>query len=140
MSFDPGRVWPSPEASAQTLHAIIALRRSISLAGKYLAYEVTPKRRDVLIIDNQRVMVARREDSPNSIFSIGAIWADNWAAFFPELKGRWMRQIAGYYCSDRAGSRTAGTSVSEGTDGPINVAPLPKSPEQPDETGKDEST
>lgn len=130
MSFDSGRVWPSTDASAQTLHALIALRRSISLAGKYACVQVTPMRRDVLLVDNQRMLIARREDAPNGFLSMGAIWADAMGGSFPKLAGRWMRQIYGFH-PDAVSRAVAEGLVSEASDTPI-AGSLPAPEWRPD--------
>lgn len=96
MSFDPGRVWPRQDAAMEYSHAIVALRRAVHMAATECTIPVVLKRRDVLLVDNLRVLIRRREDDPTSIFDIASVYRDTIAATFSPFAGRWLRQIYGF--------------------------------------------
>ena len=96
MSFDPGRVWPMKEAPIEMFDALIALRRAVHVASRKSTIEITPERRDVLLVDNLRMMICRREDAPNSFFQPFSLVRDTFAGTFEPLAGRWLRQIYGF--------------------------------------------
>ena len=121
MSFDPGRVWPRTDAGIESKHAVIALRRAIHLASRKAAVEVKLTRQDVLLIDNLRMMIARREDNPTGLATPLSLARDIVAAAAPPLAGRWLRQIYGF--PPRVSSRqSAEASESELTDVALSEA------------------
>lgn len=94
MAFDAGRVWPRPDADRASYDAVLALRRAIDLASSTLAIELTLLRQDVLLIDNLRMLMGRREDSPTGLGL--RLVLDCFAAYNPSVVGRWTRQLYGY--------------------------------------------
>lgn len=84
MSYDPDRVWSEDENAKRALRK---LRGAIMRARKE-SIEIVLDRRDVLIVDNLRALVARREYYP--FRATDAIRA----AFF--TKPRWMRLYYGF--------------------------------------------
>lgn len=91
MMFDPARVWAQEGNDKRTfMEAIVALRRAIHLVSRQQAIEVTLKKRDVLIVDNLRILVGRWEDRPG--FSI----CDMITSFDRSLEGRWLRLVFGF--------------------------------------------
>ncbi len=113
MSFDPGRVWAMKEAPIEMFDAIMALRRAIHLASRKCAIEVTPERRDVLLVDNLRMLICRREDAPNSFLRPLSLFRDTFAGTFAPLSGRWLRQIYGFPEKVRAASADPEASLTE---------------------------
>jgi hypothetical protein len=96
MSFDAARVWPRTDARRGYFHAVMALRGAIHIVSRKLAIEVSPSRRDVLLVDNMRMLICRREDGPTGVFTPISLCRDILAASAPILAGRWIRQIYGF--------------------------------------------
>ena len=90
MTFDPARVWVVENAGPKYIQALVVLRAAIYLAAREKSVGVVLKKRDLLIIDNRRVLVARQEDSP------GTSWRDRRASWHNSLAGRWLRKIYGF--------------------------------------------
>ncbi|MBI1391650.1 MAG: hypothetical protein GC152_02805 [Alphaproteobacteria bacterium] len=96
MSFDPGRVWDGKSDATRSRHAVMALRVAIHNASCDSAIAVTLRKQDVLVVDNLRMLIGRREDDPTSILP----WRDMVAAAWPPLRGRWLRQLYGFLTPD----------------------------------------
>ncbi|MEM9263194.1 MAG: hypothetical protein AAGA22_06420, partial [Pseudomonadota bacterium] len=88
MCFDPARVWASDDREPKLIEALIVLRRAIFLASRTRCIEIVLKKRDLLLVDNRRALISRREESP------GLNPKDWWPEKFA-LDGRWMRKIYG---------------------------------------------
>lgn len=108
MMFDPARVWVQEGTEKQKyMEAIVALRNAIHLVSRQNVVEVVLKKRDVLVVDNRRVMVGRWEDRPS------ISWRDATASMFASLEGRWLRQIYGFPAPEGAASHSgSGVAVS----------------------------
>ncbi|MHA7871348.1 MAG: hypothetical protein ACX939_03260 [Hyphococcus sp.] len=92
MLFDAARVWaPDGSETRRYMEAVVALRRAIDLVSHSRAFNVVLDRRDVLVVNNLRVLIGRWEDRP-SFFP----WRDSVASVFNHLEGRWLRQIYGF--------------------------------------------
>ncbi|MEM9170995.1 MAG: hypothetical protein AAGC56_15240 [Pseudomonadota bacterium] len=106
MSFDPARVWAtSGPDQRRYIEALYALRRAIHYVSRKRAFEITLRKRDVLILDNRRALIGRFEDTP--AFSL----ADTISGFYPNLAGRWLRMIYGF---PRSSDTQVFSSVLEG--------------------------
>ncbi|MEL7488355.1 MAG: hypothetical protein AAGJ87_14195, partial [Pseudomonadota bacterium] len=93
MAFDPARVWEDANNNEKDNRAaIMALRVAIDHAARYDAVEVTLSSGDILVVNNLRMLVGRREDCPDDAFP----WRDVAAALIPPLRGRWLRQMYGF--------------------------------------------
>lgn len=92
MSFDPARVWikQGMRDSQRHIEALSALRNAIHMASRDRAIKVALKKRDVLLLDNRRMLIGRQEDAPS--FSI----RDGLASCFKSLEGRWLRKTYGF--------------------------------------------
>lgn len=121
MSFDAARVWRNEGGDDRHTKAIIALRRAIDLVSRKRAAEVSLKSRDILVVDNLRAMVARREDDPLISWRDIGVTVLSAAPFMPEFSGWWLRLIYGY-------PRDADVADYDG-EASMNVA-------VPEETGK----
>ncbi len=84
MSYDPDRVWTDDENAKRALRRL----RAAIVKARRDAIEVVLDRRDVLIVDNLRAMVARREFYP---FTIGEALR---SLLF--TKPRWLRMYYGF--------------------------------------------
>ncbi|MBI1392182.1 MAG: hypothetical protein GC152_05500 [Alphaproteobacteria bacterium] len=84
MSYDPDRVWTEDENAKRALRKL----RGAIMAARKDAIEIILDRRDVLIVDNLRALVARREYYP--FRATDALRA----AFF--TKPRWLRLYYGF--------------------------------------------
>ena len=97
MAFDPARVWEDQiNNDKENRAAIMALRVAIDHAARFDSVEVVLGAGDLLIVNNLRMLVGRREDCPDSKFP----WRDVVAAFHEPLRGRWMRQTYGFPVDD----------------------------------------
>lgn len=96
MAFDPARVWIHSSGSSLHAEAILALRWAIHLTSRTELREIALRSRDVLIVDNRRSMVARREDAPY------VSWRDIFVTLIAKLpigldfSGWWLRVVFGY--------------------------------------------
>ncbi|MEL6371950.1 MAG: hypothetical protein AAFY84_06180 [Pseudomonadota bacterium] len=84
MSYDPDRVWTDDENAKRALRRL----RAAIVKARRDAIEVVLDRRDVLIVDNLRAMVARREFYPTSFGEALRAWLFT--------KPRWMRMYYGF--------------------------------------------
>ena len=96
MSFDAARVWRNEGGDDRHTKAIIALRRAIDLVSRKKAAEVVLTSRDILVVDNLRAMVARREDDPLISWRDVGVTVLCAAPFSPDFSGWWLRLIYGY--------------------------------------------
>ncbi len=96
MSFDAARVWRNEGGTDRHSKAIIALRNAIYLVSRKKAVAVKLASRDILVIDNLRAMVARREDDPGA--SVRDVWVTLLGVlpFVPDMTGWWLRMVYGY--------------------------------------------
>lgn len=107
MAFDAARVWVHSSGSSLHKEAILALRGAIHQVSRKKLYEIKLRKRDVLIVDNLRAMVARREDQP----FVG--WIDILITVIhkfpngPDFSGWWLREAYGYPSSAKRGVKTA---------------------------------
>ena len=92
MLFDPARVWvqENQRDAQKYIEALIALRNAIHVVSGDNAIEIKLKKRDVLIVDNRRALIARREDRP-AISLVDAV-----ATIDQSLEIRWLRKIYGF--------------------------------------------
>ena len=84
MSYDPDRVWTEDENAKRALRRL----RAAIVKARRDAIEVVLDRRDVLIVDNLRAMVARREFYPFSFSESLRSWLFT--------KPRWLRMYYGF--------------------------------------------
>ena len=106
MSLDPARIWGID--SAKTRH-FLALRRALRAAADAQAYDtVLLGRRDILIVDNQRALLSRREFDDTTLTGyLRAKWA--------QLRGnpyRWLRIHYGFPSGITQSDGTRETSLS----------------------------
>ncbi|MEM9496238.1 MAG: hypothetical protein AAGA09_09565 [Pseudomonadota bacterium] len=90
MQFDPARVWVVQEGDEKRVQAIAALRNAIHLASRRKTVKIVLDKRDLLVVDNRRALIARQEDRPSQAFR------HRMAAKFESLEGRWLRKIYGF--------------------------------------------
>ncbi len=90
MQYDPARVWVTQEEDQAHIEAIVALRLAVHLASRTKTIGVDLKKRDLLVVDNRRALIARQEDRAVPTL------ADTIAGFYPSLAGRWLRKIYGF--------------------------------------------
>ena len=101
MAFDAARVWVDSNGTDRHAQAIMALRSAIGLVSRAKVYEIKLRKRDMLIVDNLRVMTARQEDGN----FVGL--RECWVTFFHGLtslflrdgldySGWWLRSVYGY--------------------------------------------
>lgn len=108
MAFDPARVWPRGDVAGFAYReAVIALRHAVHLASRRRLIEITLNRRDILLVDNLRALIARREDGPTGLDTPFALVRDVIAAQIPALQSRWLRLLYGY-SFDEGRHRAAG--------------------------------
>jgi len=92
MLFDPARVWVVDDSKDEvSIDALVALRSAIHLASRKKTYGIVLRKRDLLVVDNRRALIARQEDAPGfSCRDVVAGWSQS-------LEGRWLRKIYGFY-------------------------------------------
>ncbi|MEM9618658.1 MAG: hypothetical protein AAF936_11915 [Pseudomonadota bacterium] len=98
MLFDPARVWVERESDQPNIEALVALRLAIHLVSRTKTIGIDLKKRDLLIVDNRRALVARQEDRPG--FSL----RDVIAGCDESLEGRWTRKIYAFRGEGNDGS------------------------------------
>ena len=84
MSFDPDRVWTEDENAKRALRRL----RAAIVKARRDAVEITLDRRDVLLVDNLRAMVSRREFYPFTFSESLRSWLFT--------KPRWLRLYYGF--------------------------------------------
>jgi hypothetical protein len=101
MAFDPARVWIHTGGTRRHVQAIMALRSAIHLVSRKQVYAITLHSRDILVVDNLRAMIARREDTA------AVSWPNIWISMlpkiiplFPDYSGWWLRLVFGYPRAD----------------------------------------
>ncbi|MEM9422610.1 MAG: hypothetical protein AAF986_08910 [Pseudomonadota bacterium] len=88
MSLDPGRVWAEDDPEGRD--AVLVLRNTLRRLSRHdCVREIVLKRRDMLLVDNMRALVSRREN-PGGLRDAFAQMASG-----PRDK-RWLRLMYGY--------------------------------------------
>lgn len=107
MAFDAARVWVHSSGSSLHKEAILALRGAIHQVSRKKLYEIKLRKRDVLIVDNLRAMVARREDAPFVGWIDILITVIHKFPHGPDFSGWWLREAYGYPSGAKRGVKTA---------------------------------
>lgn len=95
MSFDPGRVWAEDHPGAR--HALLVLRDTLRRFSRHDAVrEIKMRRRDVLIVDNMRALLSRREMPGGPADALAQMAAG-------PRKRRWLRLMYGYPMKSETG-------------------------------------
>lgn len=95
MSFDPGRVWAEDDPAGRS--ALLVLRDTLRRASRAdFVREIKLNRRDVMIVDNMRAMLSRREH-PGGLRDAFAQTAAG------KRKRRWLRLMYGYPMQSESG-------------------------------------
>lgn len=88
MSFDPGRVWAEDDPEGRS--ALLVLRDTLRRVSRQdCVREIKLNRRDVLVVDNMRALVSRREHPGGMADAFAQIAAG-------KRKRRWLRLMYGY--------------------------------------------
>lgn len=88
MSFDPGRVWADDDPEGR--EALLILRDTLRWVSRTEAVrEIRLRRRDILIVDNMRALVTRRENPGGFRDALAATAAG-------PRRRRWLRLMYGY--------------------------------------------
>ncbi len=115
MSLDPGRVWAEDDPAGRD--AVLVLRDTLRrLSRAECVREVTLRRRDMLIVDNMRALVSRREN-PGGLKDAFAKIAGG-----PRDK-RWLRLMYGYPMQTGDGMTLAARAMDTATGYPAVLEP-----------------